>query len=69
MGTTFKPTLFPHGTLMYLFDGKSTAVTAVSSGVNLLGILGYEGVGRTVGCDRQMHYIFCIVNVGLVQAI
>ena len=21
MGTTFKPTLFPHGTLMYLFDG------------------------------------------------
>jgi len=54
---------------MYLFDGKSTAVTAVSSGVNLLGILGYEGVGRTVGCDRQMHYIFCIVNVGLVQAI
>jgi len=27
MGTTFKPTLFPHGTLMYLFDGYLPAGT------------------------------------------
>ena len=25
MGTTFKPTLYPHGTLMYLFDGMAVA--------------------------------------------
>jgi len=29
MGTTFKPTLFPHGTLMYLFDGYRLTRTDV----------------------------------------
>ena len=36
MGTTFKPTLFPHGTLMYLFDGLLSLNVNISFNIPLL---------------------------------